>query len=575
MLEELESIDITEPTFSKEVDPDNESYFDDLRNWTKNVTKAAALGTTIRMLFPVMAEAFVNLVIFIFRRSELKDDGRLYDGLIRQAIDVRVKSLNMICDGFNGPISGDDERFKDFHNLMNGRNDFLHGNVNPAKLEVEDLYFDQKNIPLYKSDNGVIKKMFGHHQKGVTLDEVRSDERVINGFMEMVLEKLEQENFEEFIGLMGERFPAINEKTKKIEIKLPNNYVEGIAIPGKDVEVNPDFQRFVSAEGYIQLYYPASWKYHPVEGRHIFSPYAANEGKQISVIIMPIELVDMKDKIAGLERREKKTIQSSEWYILPAKKRYGLIYKGFVKIVNNDWVQVTFSYEVGKKETEFSDVMIESILGSIKFIPKEESESVVSKYKFELFLRGMAASELLLRRARENDAYFETSNLLRCQIDGLLRIAVVLKTQILANSDILEDKWVYSWRGPDSIKVDAVVEEAQRLKLASPAFWDEFDRVWQAGDFIDSSFAITPITMPGIEEYLVFLEEGRNLLFNEAYDLETKLIELGIWKSERIVSRDGFVMENLPAPNAKIVQKSFLKKLRKTLTKIDRDDKIE
>ena len=61
---------------------------------------ALRLGVTLRMLTPVLAEAFVNLLIFILAKEEIKKDARLYQDAIRREIDVRVKSLHMICDGF-------------------------------------------------------------------------------------------------------------------------------------------------------------------------------------------------------------------------------------------------------------------------------------------------------------------------------------------------------------------------------------------------------------------------------------------------------------------------------------------
>ena len=39
------------------------------------------------------------------------------------------------------------ERFKNFHTLMNGRNDFLHGNVDPTKLKFDSVFFDYGTIP--------------------------------------------------------------------------------------------------------------------------------------------------------------------------------------------------------------------------------------------------------------------------------------------------------------------------------------------------------------------------------------------------------------------------------------------
>ncbi len=48
---------------------------------------------------PVLAEAFINLVIFIMRKDELKRNQRQYDEYIRQQIDTRVFDLHLKCNG--------------------------------------------------------------------------------------------------------------------------------------------------------------------------------------------------------------------------------------------------------------------------------------------------------------------------------------------------------------------------------------------------------------------------------------------------------------------------------------------
>ncbi len=135
-----------------------DKYKKELLRWTKNIGKAASLGTTIRMLCPVMAESFINLILLVFRKEEYKNDERLYEGLIREQIDIRVKTLHLHCSCFPNQIDCSSPVFKKFHALMNKRNDFLHGNIDPYKLIVEEVWFDQKTIPLFEKDEGIIKK---------------------------------------------------------------------------------------------------------------------------------------------------------------------------------------------------------------------------------------------------------------------------------------------------------------------------------------------------------------------------------------------------------------------------------
>ena len=99
-------------------------------------------------------------MIFILARHELKNDARLYQDYIRKDIDVRVKLLHINCVEFERPINSEDAAYKDFHSLMNDRNDLLHGNIDPRKLSYETVYFD-KTIPLFTELQGLAKNSLG------------------------------------------------------------------------------------------------------------------------------------------------------------------------------------------------------------------------------------------------------------------------------------------------------------------------------------------------------------------------------------------------------------------------------
>ncbi len=76
---------------------DNQQYFNEI---AIKYTQATALAFSIRMLAPVYAESFVNTLIFLLADDDVKKDKRLYDSIIRQNIDIRVKQLHRNCNGF-------------------------------------------------------------------------------------------------------------------------------------------------------------------------------------------------------------------------------------------------------------------------------------------------------------------------------------------------------------------------------------------------------------------------------------------------------------------------------------------
>jgi hypothetical protein len=153
---------------------------------------ALRLGVTLRMLTPVLGEAFVNLLIFILAKEEIKKDARLYQDAIRREIDVRVKSLHLICDGFEKPVDASSERFKNFHTLMNGRNDFLHGNVDPTKLKFDSVFFDYGTIPIFKKRASFGELALSHKLIHVEPESALASLNTVLAFIDLVLESLDK-----------------------------------------------------------------------------------------------------------------------------------------------------------------------------------------------------------------------------------------------------------------------------------------------------------------------------------------------------------------------------------------------
>jgi hypothetical protein len=121
------------------------------RRWKEQAVKysrAIGLSFGIRLMLPVMAEAFVNLLLYMLMKPELKKDERLSENTIRQHIDIRIKSLSHNCTGFKQPIDYTNDACKRHHSLVNRRNDLLHGNVVIDQLRFNEICFNG-TVPIF------------------------------------------------------------------------------------------------------------------------------------------------------------------------------------------------------------------------------------------------------------------------------------------------------------------------------------------------------------------------------------------------------------------------------------------
>lgn len=229
LISELKSLDTKEVqriNIHNASDDERAEYNKSFNQWILNVEKSVSLGTTIRMLSPVLAESFINTLLLVLSKDEFKKDKRLYDNLIRQQIDIRVKTLHLNCNGFIKPINGEEQEFKDFQSLMNNRNDFLHGNIDPTQLMFEDVYFDMEYIPLFKEDEGIITKTMKNYLKNVESENAINDYLVVQNFIDFVLLHISEKIREHIKHLLATRMPGFNNKTKGIGILFPIGLAE-------------------------------------------------------------------------------------------------------------------------------------------------------------------------------------------------------------------------------------------------------------------------------------------------------------------------------------------------------------
>lgn len=92
------------------------------------------------ILYLSSVEGFVNLIYELYLRKELREK-RIYDRLSREQIDLKLRLAPVYCECFKeGILDSENDAFKNFHSLVNLRNDFVHANftkpmMNPVIYE--------------------------------------------------------------------------------------------------------------------------------------------------------------------------------------------------------------------------------------------------------------------------------------------------------------------------------------------------------------------------------------------------------------------------------------------------------
>jgi len=214
----------TDDSINKDID----EFVAEMKSLSEKYIRAQELSTSLRLICPVWAEAFINFLIFILAREEIKNDHRLYQDFIRKEIDVRVKLLHINCVGFEKPIDSKHKTYKEFHTLMNERNDLLHGNIDPNKLGYETVFFDE-TIPLFTEPQGLARNSLGISLKGIEPEETIEKVKLVQTFIDFILTHLGKSYKEQISSIIQKRELGWRSETSRVGVLFADFIAEGFA----------------------------------------------------------------------------------------------------------------------------------------------------------------------------------------------------------------------------------------------------------------------------------------------------------------------------------------------------------
>ena len=149
----------------------------------------ASCCLAVRMMAPVMAEMFVNLVIHNQYRGgipKIRDKGHYSSASIK----VRLERLHVECSGFASPVDMDAPAMVAFSTLMNARNNLLHGNLLPDEKKEDELLMYQ-GIPVPKKYRSIYDRSIAPMLNAFPLAEAERDVQAARGLIKYLLDCLE------------------------------------------------------------------------------------------------------------------------------------------------------------------------------------------------------------------------------------------------------------------------------------------------------------------------------------------------------------------------------------------------
>lgn len=175
----------------------------------------------LRLLTPIMAEAYINMIIVMFSKDAVRDNPIAYDAFLRAKIPDRLRLLSDNCHGFGRAVDTTTQAYADFMRVIGQRNFALHGNVDPLREAIEVVYFDGKR-PLFASPGNHIATFFDQLESIYRPEQVIADYESVHGFLWEVAQCMDPRTLSFFRQVISDAYPGFEVRRRRVTRILPD-----------------------------------------------------------------------------------------------------------------------------------------------------------------------------------------------------------------------------------------------------------------------------------------------------------------------------------------------------------------
>lgn len=181
----------------------------------------AGLCLSIRMMCPVMIEAFLNLTLYALAKPDLRSASGGLLALTRQPLVKKVQGLDQTCDYFLRPVDWAAPVCQAVDELRRRRNEILHGNIDPVGQKYETVWLWEQ-APLFTRVLGPYERALGSKLSAHPLVEVEKDFQLVEAFEEHVLSCIQPTAAAEMRNILGSIDLAYDQNRDKLGILFAN-----------------------------------------------------------------------------------------------------------------------------------------------------------------------------------------------------------------------------------------------------------------------------------------------------------------------------------------------------------------
>lgn len=167
-------------------------------------------------------------------------------------------------------------------------------------------------------------------------------------------------------------------------------------------------------------------------------------------------------------------------------------------------------------------------LDSLRVIPIEDRNHAINLTKYDNFIGSLASSYDIREKAMESKSYIELIAIISNQIDAFLRMSILLKKQLLSETNEIEIKYLFQSDNDRGIIERTIYNEAKEMEIVDEEVYKELNELYNLRNKVIHRYIISHIKTVDIADISMkyfFLSEKINLILKL---IEDEQIEKGV-----------------------------------------------
>lgn len=183
----------------------------------------------LALLTPILAEAFINLLILVLCKPETRNDKAAFEQFVRSHIHTKIFSLSEHCIGFANALDENTPGFKEFKRVMDRRNHAIHGNIDPIRERLETVYFHGK-VPVFSETGDHLGRYFDAMERQYAPQRVIDDYISTHSFLIEIVRNLEPMVGFQLWQVLEDPYPGYDARRQRAGVLFPNYVVSGYPV---------------------------------------------------------------------------------------------------------------------------------------------------------------------------------------------------------------------------------------------------------------------------------------------------------------------------------------------------------